>query len=92
MLPMLSESGPIIKRLAAAQDAQLPPIEGVVPPDRVARAIVDCIKRPAAEVYVHAGSHEFVVLSANNREEAEKFQIPVVMGEREVYEKMRQRK
>ena len=92
MLPLFSESGPIIKKLAADRGAALPPIEGVVPAERVARAIIDCIHHPVAEVYVHAGSHEFVLLSARNREEAEKYQLPVVMGEREVYERMKEGK
>jgi len=89
MLPLFTESGPIIKRLAAEQGAPLPPMEGVVPPERVARAVVGCLKDPVAEVYIQEGSHDFVRLSAENREAAEKYQLPVVMGEREVYERMK---
>jgi len=89
MLPLFKESGPIIKQIAAEQGAELPPIEGIVPADRVARAVVECLKRPVAEVYVHEGSHAFVLLSAENREAAEKYQLPVVMGEREAYERMK---
>ena len=89
MLPLFSESGPIIKKIAAGRNQPLPPIEGVIPPERVARAIVDCIKQPVAEVYTQKGSRDFVALSALERERAEKFQIPVALGERAVYERMK---
>ncbi len=89
MLPLFSESGPIIKKIAAERGQALPPIEGVIPPDRVAQAIVDCIKNPVAEVYTQKGSRDFVALSALEREKAEKYQIPVVLGERAVYERLK---
>ncbi len=89
MLPMFSESGPIIKRIAAERGVALPPIEGVLPPEVIAQKIVDCIYHPVAEVYTHKGSKEFAVLAAQDRESAEKHQIPVVLGERAVYQKLR---
>ncbi len=89
MLPLFSESGPIIKALATESGQPLPPIEGVITPERVARDIVECIRNPVAEVYPQKGSREFVVLSAQEREQAERYQIPVVLGEREAYERMK---
>lgn len=89
MLPMFSESGPIIKRIAAERGMSLPPIEGVQPPERVAEKIVECMRHPVAEVYTHKGSREFVVLAAGEREKAEAHQLPVVIGEREVYERIK---
>jgi short-subunit dehydrogenase len=89
MLPFFSESGPAIKRFAEERKQRLPQIEGVQGPDVVARRIVECVYHPVAELYTHKGSKEFAVLAAQNREEAERFQIPVVLGERKVYETMR---
>lgn len=89
MLPLFSESGPIIKKIAADRRKSLPPIEGVIEPERVARKILECIKNPVAEVFTHEGSRAFVVLAAQERERAEEYQIPVVLGERAVYEKKR---
>ena len=89
MLPLFSESGPIIKKIAAERGISLPHIEGVVTPDVVARKILDCIYHPVAEVYTHNGSREFVVLSAQEREKAERHQLPVVLGERQVYARLR---
>jgi short-subunit dehydrogenase len=88
MKALLSESGPVIKRIAAEQKLKLPPIEGVKPPEEIAEKILDCILRPVAEVYTHTGSHEFALLAAENLEKAEQLQLPVVLGEREVYERI----
>jgi short-subunit dehydrogenase len=87
MKPMFSESGPIIKRIAADRGITLPKIEGVIAPERVAEAILSCIQHPVADVYTHQGSREFVLLAAGDREEAERMQLPIVLGEREVYER-----
>ncbi|MEO8167484.1 MAG: SDR family oxidoreductase, partial [bacterium] len=51
MLPMFSQSGPGIKRIAEERGIQLPPIEGVLPPENIAQQILDCIYKPVAEVY-----------------------------------------
>jgi short-subunit dehydrogenase len=89
ILEMFSASGPDVKRIAAERGATLPPIEGVLPAAAVAGAIASCIRAPVAEVYTHRGSHEFVVLSAQSREEAEGYQVPVALGERPVYERLK---
>ena len=89
ILALFSESGPEVKRIAAERGAKPPPIEGVKSAEAVAKAIVSCIHTPAAEVYTHAGSREFVVMSAQSREEAERYQIPVALGERAVYERLK---
>ena len=91
MLKMFSESGPAIKKIAEERNIPLPPIEGVIPPARVAHAILECIRTPVAEVYTHQGSREFALLSAKSREEAERQQIPVALGERTVYERIKDR-
>ena len=91
MLPMFSESAPIIKRIAEERGVRLPPIEGVMTPENVAQQILACIYTPVAEVYTHKGAKEFSILAAQDREEAEKHQIPVVLGERELYEKMKRK-
>lgn len=89
MLPFFSESGPAIKRIAAERGITLPQIEGVKHPDEIAESILDCICNPVAEVYTHRGAKEFAVLALQEREKAELHQLPVVLGEREVYEKSR---
>ncbi len=89
MLPMFSESGPIIKKIAAERNVSLPPIEGVKSAEEVARMVVECLHNPIAEVYTHAGSKEFAVLAAQDLESAEQQQLPVVLGEREVYERLK---
>lgn len=89
MLPMFSESGPHIKRIAAERGISLPPIEGVLPPEAIAAKIIECIHHPVAEVYTHKGSREFAVKATEWREAAEYHQLPVVLGERLVYEKYR---
>jgi short-subunit dehydrogenase len=91
ILELFSQAGPAVKSIAADRGATLPPIEGVMPAEAVAVAIVRCIREPTAEVYTHKGSHEFVVMSAQSREEAERYQIPVVLGERAVYERLKSR-
>lgn len=91
MLPLFSESGPIIKRIAAERGVTLPPIEGLKSAEDIAKLIVDCIYNPAAEVYTHAGSRDFVSLASHRLEEAERQQIPVVLGEREVYERLKKK-
>ncbi len=89
MLPFFSASGPAIKRIAAERDLPLPPVQGVLPAKVVAQQILECIHRPVAEVYTHQGSREFAGMAAQQREEAEKYQLAVVLGEREAYEKDR---
>ena len=85
MLSLFSESGPIIKRIAAERRVSLPDIEGVIPPERVAEAIRDCILHPVPEVFTHKGSREFAELAFRDREAAEAMQAPIVEGEREAY-------
>ena len=87
MKPLFSESGPIVKRIAAELGVGLPKIEGVIPPERVAEAILACVQHPTADVYTHEGSREYALLAARDREKAEEMQLPIVMGEREVYER-----
>jgi len=89
MLPMFSESGPLIKKIAQERNVTLPPIEGVMSPDLVAQKILECIYNPVPELYTHKGAKEFVILAAQDRWKAEQHQIPVVLGERAVYEKMK---
>ena len=89
MLPFFSASGPVIKRLASERNVSLPAIEGVKPAADVAAQIVRCIYNPVAELFTHRGSEEFLRLIAEDRTEAERHQIPVVLGERAVYERLR---
>ena len=89
MLPLFSASGPLIKQLARERGISLPPIEGVVSAEAVAGQIVKCIYSPVPELYTHRGSSEFVRLAAENRAEAEKHLVPVVLGERAAYEGLR---
>jgi short-subunit dehydrogenase len=91
MLPMFSESGPYIKKIAAERGIALPPIEGVLPPEAIAETIVASIYHPVAEVYTHRGAKEFVELAARDREAAERQQMPIVLGERAVYEKLKRK-
>jgi len=88
ILPLFSEARPVIKRIAAERSIALPPIEGAKSPEEVAEEILRCIHTPVAEIYTHAGSREFAVLSAMEREQAERHQLPVVLGEREVYARL----
>lgn len=89
MLQFFSASGPVIKRLASERGISLPAIEGVLPAEDVAAQIVKCIYNPVAELFTHKGSGEFLRLVAEDREEAENHQLPVVLGEREVYNRLR---
>jgi short-subunit dehydrogenase len=89
MLPMFSAAGPEIKRIAAERGISLPPIEGVMAPESVAEKILECIRHPVAELYTHAGAHEFAVLAAADREKAEHHQLPVVLGERAIYKRLK---
>lgn len=92
MLSMFSESGPIIKTIAAERGVSLPPIEGLLPPEAVAEKIVECMRHPVAEVYTHKGSREFFILAAGLREKAEAHQLPVALGEQQVYDKVKGRR
>jgi short-subunit dehydrogenase len=92
MLPLLSESGPIVKRIAAERGISLPSIEGVKTAHDIAESILECIRNPVPEVFTHKGAKEFVVLAARDRLEAERHQLPVVLGERQVYERLRKEK
>jgi len=88
ILPLLSEAGPIIQRIATERKITLPRIEGLKSAEEVAEAIVGCIHSPVAELYTHDGSHEFVVLSARRREEAERHQLPAALAEQEIYARL----
>jgi short-subunit dehydrogenase len=89
MKEFFAESGPAIKRIAEERGLSLPKVEGVVHPDVVAQKILECIRHPVPEVYTHSGSREFVELAGRDREGAEKLLLAVVLGEREVYERLR---
>ena len=89
LVSFFSESGPSIKRIARERGIELPPVEGVKTAEEIAQRIVECMHHPVAEVYTHRGSHEFAMLAARDRENAEHHQLPVVLGEREVYERMK---
>jgi short-subunit dehydrogenase len=91
MKEMFSESGANIKRIARERSIELPNIEGVLPPETIAQKILDCLYHPVAEVYTHKGAHEFVELATKRREAAEQRQLPVVLGEREVYDRLKSR-
>lgn len=89
MRSLFSESGSRIKRIASERGIPLPEIEGVKSADEVAASIVECIHHPVAEVFTHKGSKEFFLSAAENREQAEQRQLPIVLGEREVYQELR---
>jgi uncharacterized protein len=91
MLSFFSESGPHIRRIATERGIPLPEIEGVKTADSIAYAILDCINHPKPEVFTHRGSREFILLATEDRQKAEGHQLPVVLGEREVYERMREK-
>jgi NAD(P)-dependent dehydrogenase (short-subunit alcohol dehydrogenase family) len=91
ILEMFSQSGPLIKKIAAERGIPIPPVEGVVPPETVAKAILECIRHPVAEVYTHRGSHEFALLAAGEWEEAERRQLPAALGEREIYARLKRK-
>jgi short-subunit dehydrogenase len=89
MLPFFTDSGPFIRKIAAERHIALPPIEGAISADQVAGQIVKCIYAPVAELYTHRGSAEFVRRVADDRAEAEKHQLPVVLGERVAYDRLK---
>jgi short-subunit dehydrogenase len=89
MKALFSASAPAVKRIAGERGIALPAMEGAIPPENVATAIVECIRHPVPEVYTHRGSFEFALLAARDRKAAEHHQLPVVLGEREVYERLR---
>ena len=89
MLPMFSAAAPLIARIAAERGITLPSLEGVIPPEAVAEKILECLYHPVAEVYTHRGTQEFLRLFAENREEAEMYQVPGALGERQAYEKLK---
>ncbi len=89
MRSFFSKSGERIKRIAAERGISLPEIEGLKSAEEIARSIVDCIHHPVAEVFTHGGSKEFVLWATQNREQAEQRQLPIVLGEREAYQALR---
>ncbi|MCK5573163.1 MAG: SDR family oxidoreductase [Bacteroidetes bacterium] len=89
IIRLFSEAGPIIKRIAAQRGISLPRIEGVLSADVVAEQIRACIENPVAELFTHKGSQEFTALAAQNREQTERQQLPVALGERSVYERLK---
>ena len=91
MLPFFSASGPVIKKLASDRGIPLPPIAGAMSPDEVAAHIVNCVYTPVPELYTHRGSEEFLKSVAENRANAEQHQLPVILGERAVYERLKMR-
>ncbi len=88
MREFFSQSGDHIKRIAEERGIALPSIEGVKSAEDVASSILECIYHPVPEVYTHKGSREFVMLAMQDRERAEQQMLPVVLGEREVYEQL----
>ncbi len=89
MISFFQESGPAIKRIAKERGLPLPEIEGVKSAGDIADQILDCIYHPVPEVYTHRGSREFALLAASDRARAEQYQLAVVLGEREVYDRMK---
>lgn len=89
MVPFFEEAAPIALTIASQRGIRLPELEGPVPPGRVAEAILDCIRNPVAEVYIHAGTREFVQLAAAHGDEAERRMLPGALAERRVYERLR---
>jgi short-subunit dehydrogenase len=86
---LFSKAGPIIRRIAEERGIPLPAVEGVLSAEAIAEKIVECLYHPTAEVFTHRGSREFALLAAENREEAERRQLPVVLGEREAFHALR---
>jgi short-subunit dehydrogenase len=85
---LFSAAGPIIRKISEERALPLPSVEGVLSPETVADRIVECMYHPVAEVYTHRGAREFALLAAQNPEEAERRQLPVVLGEREAYRRL----
>lgn len=92
MRSFFSESGQRIKRIAAERGIPLLEIEGLKSAEEIARAIRACIDQPVAEVFTHRGSREFVLSAAQNREQTEQRQLPIVLGEREAYQELQKNK
>lgn len=88
MLPLLSGSAQYVKAIARERNITLPDIEGVMPARQVAESILGCIQHPVPEVYTHRGAKEFALLAAQDRLSAERRQLPIVLGERIVYENL----
>lgn len=85
MEEFFAAAGPAARRIAGERELPRVPVEGVLPPDRIAAKILECIEHPAAECYTHQGSAEFAALAARDREESERFQRAGVLGEAEAY-------
>ena len=83
---LFSKAAPIISRIAQERGIQLPAVEGVLSAEAVAEKILECLYHPTAEVFTHRGSREFALLAAENPEEAERRQLPAVLGEREAFQ------
>lgn len=89
MLPMFMESGNIAQQISAGRNIPLPAYEGVISPESVAEAIVDCIRTPGPEMYTHKGSREFCILAATDRAKAEYHQTPGALADRIAYERLK---
>jgi short-subunit dehydrogenase len=92
MLPMFQQSGPIAARIAAERAIVPPEMEGVMPPQRVADAIYECILHPIPEVFTHAGTRDFARLTATDPEQAEHLRLPSALAERSLYATLRKRR
>lgn len=92
MLPLLSGASQYVKAIARERNITLPDIEGVMPARQVAESILGCIRDPVPEVYTHRGAREFAVLAAQDRLKAEQRQLPIVLGERIMYENLAREK
>ena len=64
------------------------PIE-VLPPEDVARAIVEAMENPRAEVYTHPGSRELALQAECDVEAFEREQNPFFIANRLAYERAR---
>jgi NAD(P)-dependent dehydrogenase (short-subunit alcohol dehydrogenase family) len=91
MLPLFVEAAPIANQIAQERGIALPEIEGVLPPDVIAKKILECIYHPVSELYTHRGAREFAHLAAQHLEEAERRYLPLALAERQVYERMKDR-
>jgi hypothetical protein len=88
---MFAASKPFINTIAAERGITLPSIEGAFTSEAIAEKIVECLHHPIAEVFTQEGSLEFVCLAARNLEEAEQQQLPIVLGERAVYDQLKKK-
>lgn len=89
MSRLFSEAAPLINKIVAERRSELPDVEGIVSPGRVAEAIRDCILHPTAEVYTHRGSRRLALLAATDPEAAERQQTPIALAEREAYARLK---